>query len=86
MNNENHYPVLFEELTNYIMEKVRPLKAEEKYMRIWGNSVICDTLVNSILQSIDQIDNVFDMADQAIEKVNNMDIDPSANDFTKRFK
>ena len=35
-------------------------------MRIWGNSVICDTLVNSILQNIDQIDSVFEMTDQAI--------------------
>ena len=38
-------------------------------MRIWGNSVICDTLVNSILQNIDQFDNVFIMADQTIERV-----------------
>lgn len=38
-------------------------------MRIWGNSVITDTLVNSILQNIDKIDNVFEMADQAIAKV-----------------
>jgi hypothetical protein len=38
-------------------------------MRIWGNSVISDTLVNSILQSIDKIDDVFAMADQAIQKV-----------------
>ncbi len=38
-------------------------------MRIWGNSVICDTLVNSILQNVDQFDSVFNMADQAIEKV-----------------
>lgn len=68
------------------MQKVQPLKGEEKYMRIWGNSVICDTLVNSILQNIDQFDNVFEMADQAVEKVNNMVVDPSANDFTQRFK
>jgi hypothetical protein len=38
-------------------------------MRIWGNSVISDTLVNSILQSIDKIDDVFAMADQVIQKV-----------------
>jgi len=38
-------------------------------MRMWGNSVITDTLVNSILQSIDKIDNVYEMADQAIAKV-----------------
>lgn len=55
-------------------------------MRIWGNSVICDTLVNSILQSIDQIDDVFQMADQAVDKVMEIEIDPSASDFTKRFK
>lgn len=38
-------------------------------MRIWGNSVITDTLVNSILQGIDKIDDPFEMADQAIQKV-----------------
>lgn len=86
INNEHNYPVLFQELTNYIMEKVKPLKSQENYMRIWGNSVICDTLVNSILQSIDQFDNVFEMADQAVEKVMSQEVDPSAQDFTKRFK
>ena len=35
-------------------------------MRVWGNSIISDTLVNSILQNLDKIDNVFEMADQAI--------------------
>ena len=68
------------------MEQVKPLKKNENYLRIWGNSVICDTLVNSILQNIDQIDNVLEMADQAIEQVMNQEVDPSANDFTKRFK
>lgn len=38
-------------------------------MRIWGNSVICDTLVNSILQNIEIVNDVFEMADQAISKV-----------------
>jgi hypothetical protein len=41
-------------------------------MRIWGNSVICDTLVNSILQNINKIGSVFEMADQTIEKVMNL--------------
>lgn len=68
------------------MEKVKPMKKQENYMRLWGNSVICDTLVNSILQSIDQFNNVFEMADQAITQVMSQEVDPSANDFTKRFK
>lgn len=68
------------------MDKVRPLKSQENYMRIWGNSVICDTLVNSILQNIDQVPDVFEMADQAIQKVMTQEVDPSAQDFTKRFK
>lgn len=55
-------------------------------MRIWGNSVICDTLVNSILQSVDQFDNVLEMADQAILQVISQEVDPSANDLTQRFK
>ena len=50
VNHEEHYPAMFQELSNYIMEKVKHLKKEENYLRIWGNSVICDTLVNSILQ------------------------------------
>lgn len=45
------------------------MKGKENFMRIWGNSVISDTLVNSILQSIDKVDDVFAMADQAIQKV-----------------
>ena len=28
INNEYNYPVLFQELTNYIMEKVKPLKSQ----------------------------------------------------------
>ena len=55
-------------------------------MRIWGSSVICDTLVNSLLQNIHLIDDIFAMADQAIEKVMEIEIDPSVEDFTKRFK
>ena len=78
VDNEHNYPVLFQELSNYIMDKVAPFKKEEKYMRIWGNSVICDTLVNSILQNIGDLEDVFEMADQCIEKVMNMDVDPSA--------
>lgn len=38
-------------------------------MRIWGSSVISDTLVNSILQSVDQFDDVLAMADQAVDVV-----------------
>jgi len=68
------------------MEKVEPLKKEESYLRIWGNSVICDTLVNSILQESDKFEDVFQMADQAIEQVMHQKVDPSANDFTQRFK
>jgi len=45
------------------------MKGKETFMRIWGNSVISDTLVNSILQIIDRIDDVFAMADQAVQKV-----------------
>jgi len=55
-------------------------------MRVWGNSVICDTLVNSILQECDKFDDVFAMADQAIEVAMSQKVDPSANDFTQRFK
>jgi hypothetical protein len=62
------------------------MKKQENYMRLWGNSVICDTLVNSILQNIDKFENVFQMADQAIGQVMSQKVDPSANDFTKRFK
>jgi len=68
------------------MEKVKPFKKQEDYIRIWGNSIICDTIVNSILQSVDQFDNVFGMADQAIIVVMNQEVAPSASDFTKRFK
>ena len=50
---------MFQELSNYVMEKVSHLKKEENYMRIWGNSVICDTLVNSILQEADKFEDVF---------------------------
>jgi hypothetical protein len=78
--------MLFQELSNYIMEKVKPLKNSEKYMRIWGNSIICDTIVNSVLQNIDTIESVFDVADEAIEIVMTEEIEPSANDFFKRFK
>lgn len=86
VNNEQRYPVLFQELSNYIMEKVKGLKKQENYLRIWGNSVICDTLVNSILQGLDQIPDAFEMADQAIEVVMNQEVDPSASDFTQRFQ
>lgn len=68
------------------MDKVKDLKKQENYLRIWGNSVICDTLVNSILQALDQIPDAFEMADQAIEVVMNQEVDPSANDFTQRFQ
>lgn len=86
VNNETNYPILFQQLTNYIMDKVKPFKKQEDYIRIWGNSIICDTIVNSILQSSDQFDSVFDMADQAIQVVMNQEVAPSASDFTKRFK
>lgn len=86
VNNEHNYILLFQELTNYIMDKVHTLKDTENYMRIWGNSVITDTLVNSLLQHIQHTDNIFALADQAIQKVLTLDVDPSALDFTKRFK
>lgn len=78
VNNEDNYPVLFQELSNFIMEKVQGFKGKESYMRIWGNSVICDTLVNSLLQNIAQLDDVFAMAEQCIEKVMALEVDPSA--------
>ena len=59
VNHQERYPVMFQELSNYVMEKVSHLKKEENYMRIWGNSVICDTLVNSILQEADKFEDVF---------------------------
>jgi hypothetical protein len=68
------------------MEKVKPLKKQEDYIRIWGNSIVCDTLVNSILQSADQFDNILEMADQAIQVVLKQEVAPSASDFNKRFK
>jgi hypothetical protein len=86
VNNETRYPVLFQEVSNYIYSKVKAFKNKETFMRIWGNSVICDTLTNSILQGVDQFDDVFAMADQAIDQVMQIDIDPSGGDFTKRFK
>lgn len=78
--------MLFQELSNYIYARTKQYKRQENYMRIWGNSVITDTLVNSILQGIDQFDDVFQMADQAVQKVMDIEISPSASDFTKRFK
>jgi hypothetical protein len=50
------------------------MKGKETFMRIWGSSVISDTLVNSILQSVDQFDDVLAMADQAIDVVMGMEI------------
>ncbi len=68
------------------MQKVKHLKKQEEYIRVWGNSIICDTLVNSILQSADQFDSVLEMADQAIQAVLQQEVAPSASDFSKRFK
>ena len=59
IDDEKKYPALFQELSNYIYSKARQLKHSEKYLRVWGSSVICDTLVNSILQNIDQFDDAF---------------------------
>ncbi len=50
------------------------MKNNEKYLRIWGSSVISDTLVSSIIQNIDKFDDVFAMADQAIQKVMEQEI------------
>lgn len=77
--------MLFQELSNYIFSKVKAFKGKETFMRIWGSSVISDTLVNSLLQNIHLFDDIFAMADQAIEKVMEIEIDPSAEDFSKRF-
>ena len=62
------------------------MKGKETFLRIWGSSVISDTLVNSILQSVDQFDDVLGMAEQAVDAVMSMEIEPSASDFTGRFK
>lgn len=78
--------MLFQELSNYIYGRTKQYKGQENYMRIWGNSVISDTLVNSILQSIHQAEDVFQMADQAVQKVMEIEVSPSASDFTQRYK
>jgi len=62
------------------------MRNDSKYLRIWGSSVISDTLVSSIIQNIDKVSDVFEMADQAIQKVMEQEIEPSAGDFTQRFK
>lgn len=55
-------------------------------MRLWGNCIATDGIVNSVLQNIHQIDNVFNVIDQAIDYLNNLEITTSAEDFAKRIK
>lgn len=74
VDDEKNYPGMFQELSNYIYDKAKNVKNSDKYLRIWGSSVISDTLTNSILQSIDKVDDVFAVADQAFDWVMSLEV------------
>jgi len=56
VNDENNYMHLFNDLSNRIYEKVRPLRGNENFKRTWGSSVVSDTIVNSVLNNLHRID------------------------------
>lgn len=52
-------------------------------MRIWGSSVISDTIVNSIIRQLDDIKNPFQYARKCVQSVMKLKHPPSPADFHK---
>ena len=55
-------------------------------MRIWGSSVVVDTICHSVLQNLHVIDNPLEFVQQQIKEIMEMPIAPSQGDFAKRWK
>ena len=51
VDDENHYPQLFMELSHAIYSHAQKYRSHQEYNRVWGSSVITDAIANSILQS-----------------------------------
>ena len=47
--------MLFNDMANHIYATVKQWKDKETFMRIWGSSVVCDTICHSVLQNLDKI-------------------------------
>lgn len=86
VDDENHYIHLFEELSNYVYELVKPLRGNESFKRTWGSSVVSDTLVNSVLNNLDKVTDPKAVLKAAVEWVNNLEVPPSPGDFNKRYQ
>lgn len=51
VNDEKNYPILFMALNKVLHQKISKYRWDKEYLRVWGSSVISDTIINSILQS-----------------------------------
>jgi hypothetical protein len=86
INDEVLYPLLFSDLSNHIFSIVKKLKDNENFMRIWGSSVVVDTICHSVIQNLHLIDDPFGFVEREVNEIMEMKIAPSQNDFAKRFK
>ena len=55
LNDEENYMHLFNELSNAVYAEAKKYRGKEHFTRIWGSSVISDTIVNSILRNLSDI-------------------------------
>lgn len=55
-------------------------------MRVWGTSINCDVLTNSILQNLKNIKDINGYVNQAVDFLMSLEVKLSANDIAVRFK
>ena len=53
---------IFNEISNVIYAEAKKYRGNEHFVRIWGSSVISDTIVNSIIRNLHKIKNPFEYA------------------------
>ena len=86
INDEENYPILFNQLSNKLYEKVQKYRNHPEYGRIWGSSVISDTIINSVLQHLETVHNAVDIVLDIADQVMQIDPLPSSNDFAYRIR
>lgn len=60
---------IFTEISNALYEEVKQYRAHEHFVRIWGSSVISDTIVNSIMRNLHVIKDPKDYAKRCVTAV-----------------
>lgn len=81
VNDEENYLHIFNEISNAIYAEAKKYRAEENFVRIWGSSVISDTLVNSIIRNLHKIKEPLEYAKKCVTSIMSLSHPPSPGDF-----